>query len=172
MVKACFDMEINANPIDLYFLLYDVDTRKQWDKSSVGEFIEIYKTEDVVGYYMLNKAPWPFSDRDFIERRFIRKRDNGDIEVYYREYPAQDFQPPKSKAERGRTLFGGQIFRKRVSQISGEPTLLVTLVSQADMSGKIPVKAFEETLPNSLLKWYRSVRKELVKTVSLNRNDK
>lgn len=172
MVKALFDMEINASPEELYFLLYDVETRKTWDKASVGEYVEIYKTQDVVGYYMLNKAPWPFADRDFIERRYIRKRDNGDIEIYYCQHDEPDYQSTNKKAERGKTIFGGQIIRKRISKVSGEPTLLVTMISQADMNGKIPAKALRETLPASLIKWYRSVRKELVKNISISRTSK
>lgn len=40
---------------------------------------------------MYNKAPWPFSDRDFVEKRYTRYRENGDIEAFYIDCPHPDF---------------------------------------------------------------------------------
>jgi len=163
MVKALFDLEVNAEPEQIYKLLYDTELRKTWDKNSVLEFKELSKPqEDAVVYYMLNKAPWPFSNRDFVEQRLTRRRENGDIEVFYSNCESQEAPQTDSKVERGRTVIGGQVFRRRVSLKTGEPTLLVTLLNQAEMNGKIPAKALKETLPTSLMKWYRSVKNQLV----------
>ena len=164
IVRAWFDMELPAKPSDLFHILYDVDVRKKWDQASVLEYVEFSQPEtDVTMYYMMNKAPWPFADRDFVERRMVRRKRNGDIEVFYRTFPhhvriRQDY-PVKKKVERGETLVGGQIIRG--AQGPEGPTLHVTIFNQADMKGKIPAKAVTETLPASLEKWYRSVRKVL-----------
>lgn len=88
MVRAWFDMEIDAGPEDLLKVLYDVELRKKWDQASVIEYEEFEKpAADVTLYYMSNKAPWPFADRDFVERRLVRYKKNGDIEVFYRTFP-------------------------------------------------------------------------------------
>jgi hypothetical protein len=65
------------------------------------------------------------------------------------------------KVERGKTIFGGQIFRS--VRIKTGSSLIVTLISQAEMGGKIPSKAVKDLLPLSLINWYKAVRKELLK---------
>ena len=160
IVKALFNMQVEADPQVLYDLLYNVSARTAWD-SSVIEYQELSQLDkDTVVYYMLNKAPWPFNNRDFVEVRYTRRTANGDIEIFYKETEWDHSGTPG--AERGRTLFAGQILRK-TSTPQGK-TLLVTLISQAVFSGKIPPKALKETLPISLLNWYKTVRKELLKT--------
>lgn len=161
VVKALLDIEINVMPENLNFLLYDVDSRKKWDKSSVVEFIEITKTEDVVHYYMLNKAPWPFSDRDFVEKRYMRKYENGDCEVYFEDCAHPEYPEKGKKVTRAKTIFGGQIMRRKISVNTGKLSLQVTFICQADMNGKIPPKALKETLPASMLKWQKTIQKEL-----------
>lgn len=155
-------MQVTASPSDLYTLLYDLDIRKIWD-NSVIEFQELERlAEDVQQYYMLNKAPWPFTNRDFIETRYSRTKQNGDLEIIYHQSEHNLFTEVPEKTERGKTIFGGQIFRE--VQLGESKTLLVTLVSQAEMGGKIPPKAVKDTLPFTLLNWYKSVRKELLKS--------
>ena len=162
MVKALFNLRVNATPNELYQILYNIDIRKAWDKASVLEFQELDKPAgDVVKYYMLNKAPWPFTNRDFIETRYTRIKESGDIEIFYKEAEGDFVIENNEKIERGNTIFGGQIFR--LADVPSGKTLLVTLISHCEMRGKIPPKALKETLPLSLLNWYRSVRKELLK---------
>lgn len=164
-------MQVNANPEDLQFLMYDLEARKSWDKASVLTFVEISKiSSDASCFYMLNKAPWPFANRDFVEQRLVRRRDNGDIENLTLEITHPDY-PVVKKVERARTVLGGTLFRKRISKLTGEPTLLVTMITQADMNGVIPAKFISETLPSSLLKWYKTMQAELLKKNHLNRSN-
>jgi hypothetical protein len=157
VVRAEFDMELDLKPQDLYFILFDVSTRMSWDSSSVLEYVEFDRlNHDCVLYYMQNKAPWPFSNRDFVERRFTRQRKNGDLEVFYSAISHSAY-PERSRVERGATIIGGQLFRRKLKP-DGRFTLVVTSISQADMKGKVPAKALQETLPSSLEKWYRSVK--------------
>lgn len=157
VVRAVFDMEMDLQPLDLYYVLYDVNTRLSWDSGSVTEYDEFEKpSHDCVLYYMQNKAPWPFSNRDFVERRLMRTRHNGDLEIYYCAITHSAY-PERNKIERGMTIVGGQIFRRK-QRSNGSFTLMVTSISQADMKGKIPAKALQETLPSSLEKWYKSVK--------------
>ena len=161
IMKALFDMEIDAEPEDMYDVIYNPIIRKGWD-NSIGAYNEIIRpSDDVIHYYMLNKAPWPFKDRDFTEIRYIRRRVNGDMEIYFSALGHQDYPEVKEKAIRGETIIGGQIFRKRISPITGLPTLMVTSICQADMKGEVPKKALKVTLPSSVLKWYRSLKKQL-----------
>ena len=61
MVRARLTFKTEAMPEDLMFILYDTNYRLNWDKSTVAEFEEIDRPEEVVVcYYMRNKAPWPF----------------------------------------------------------------------------------------------------------------
>ena len=126
------------------------------------EFLEIEKfSDDVVQYYMINKAPWPLTNRDFVETRYTRYKENGDIEIFYSESESDQYKQPAEKVERAKTIFGGQIFRE--VELKTGKTLIVTLLSQAEMGGKIPSKVLKETLPLSLLNWYKAIRKELLK---------
>lgn len=157
IVRAIFDMEMDIRPLDFYAVLYDVAKRLSWDSASVLEYVELERpSHDCILYYMQNKAPWPFSNRDFVERRLLRTRINGDIEIYYSAATHPTY-PERSRIERGTTLIGGQIFRRKQKE-DGTFTLTVTSISQADMKGNIPAKALQETLPSSLEKWYKTVR--------------
>lgn len=161
MVKAFFDLELDAEPELLYNILYDPATRKKWDQG-VSEFVEIEKIrDDVVQYYMLNKAPWPFADRDFVENRYTRKRTNGDLEIFYQGTENNEFLPNQGKVIRGETLLGGQVFRKRLSPNTGKPSLMITAICQADLKGEIPKKLMKVTLPSSLLRWFTSIKKQV-----------
>jgi hypothetical protein len=160
LMMAMLDLEICAEPEDLYAVIYDYEIRKKWD-SSIGEYREVKREgDDVITYYMHNKAPWPFADRDFVETRFIRKRENGDMEIFFRGERNEDY-PEFRKIVRGETVFGGQIFRKRVSNKTGKETLIVTTICQADMKGDIPPKALKVTFPINVIKWFKSVKKQL-----------
>lgn len=161
LMKAFFDMEMDIEPEDMYDVIYNPEVRKKWD-GSIGAYNIINSvSDDVVHYYMLNKAPWPFKDRDFTEIRYIRRRANGDMEIYFTGLSHQDFPEVREKAIRGETIIGGQVFRKRISPITGERTLMVTTICQADLRGEVPKKALKVTLPSSVLKWYRNVKKQL-----------
>jgi len=163
-VMAFCNFELDASPEDFVHALYDVEARKKWDKPSVMEFFELSKpANDVTNYYMLNKAPWPFSDRYFIEERNMRYRSNGDIEVIYKDVQSDYVPKCAGKAEKARTIIGGQIVRRRIDPFTNQPTLLVTLINQTDMGGKIPPKVLSTTLPSSLIKWYRTVKKVIEK---------
>ena len=168
LMKAFFDMEMNVEPEEMYNIIYNPEMRKKWDTSIAAYQIINQVSDDVIQYYMLNKAPWPFKDRDFTEIRYIRRRVNGDIEIYFTGRAHQEYPEPKEKTIRGETIIGGQIFRKRISQTTGKPTLLVTTICQADMRGEVPKKALKVTLPSSVLKWYRSVKKQLQLRVTNN----
>ena len=109
---------------------------------------------------MLNKAPWPFQDRDFVETRYVRKKVNGDIEIYFTGSYHKDYPEDKNKAVRAESIIGGQIFRKRISNITGQVSLMITTIFQADMRGEIPKKALKFTFPTSVLKWFRDVKKQ------------
>jgi hypothetical protein len=161
MMKAMFDTRLCAEPEALYELLYAPDVRRQWD-TSIGAYTEIEKeAEDTVQYYMHNKAPWPFSDRDFVETRFIRRRENGDMEICFKASQHSEY-PEREKIVRGETIIGGQMFRKRRTG-NGEMRLMITTILQADMKGEIPKKMIKVTLPTSFMKWFRTIKKELQK---------
>ena len=168
LMKAFFDMELNVEPEDMYDIIYNPEVRKKWDTSIADYHIINQISDDVIHYYMLNKAPWPFKDRDFTEVRYIRRRVNGDMEIYFTGLAHHEYPEPKDKIIRGETIIGGQIFRKRISPITGEPTLMVTTICQADMRGEVPKKVLKVTLPSSVLKWYRSVKKQLQLRVTNN----
>jgi hypothetical protein len=83
IMKAFFDMEMEVDPQVLVDVIYKPELRRKWD-TNIQVYEEIQQVEeDVVQYYMHNKAPWPFADRDFVETRFIRRRINGDVEIFF-----------------------------------------------------------------------------------------
>ena len=84
IVRAYLDFELPCSPDDLYSILYDVELRKQWDSDSILEYVEFERPfPDSILYYMVNKVPWPFANRDFVERRLIRRTLEGDIEIVF-----------------------------------------------------------------------------------------
>jgi hypothetical protein len=166
VVMTMVNLEIDADPERLLEIMYDPDKRKKWDKQSVIEFVELERpNEDVLIYYMANKAPWPFSDRDFIEKRYIRRRSNGDIEIFSRHTNYENLPEISKKCERGKTIISGQIIRRRIDPLTSAPTILFTLINQSDMGGKIPPKILSDTLPASMVKWCKTIQNTLSKYV-------
>jgi len=160
LMKAFFDLELNIDPEQVYDILYNPEVRKKWDLS-IGEYAELHREEGLVQYYMLNKAPWPFADRDFVETRYIRKRVNGDLEVCFSASLNETCPEIKEKAVRAEVVIGGQIFRKRVSPNTGNSSLIITTIVQADLKGEIPKNMLKVSLPPSVLKWFRNVKKQV-----------
>ena len=160
MMKAFFDFEIDVEPQLVYDVIYDPDIRKKWD-NSLAEYNLIQKQNDVIQYYMHNKAPWPFDDRDFVETRFLRNRCNGDLEVYFRASVSEQYSETHEKIVRGETILGGQIFRRRISPNTGKMSLIVTTIVQADIKGEVPKKLLRVTFPATVLSWFRSVKKQV-----------
>ena len=84
IVRAEFDFDLDVTPQDLYTVLYDQNIRKKWDTDSILEYEEFEKPfPDSILYYMVNKVPWPFSNREFVERRLIRRTESGDLELVF-----------------------------------------------------------------------------------------
>lgn len=84
IVRASFDFDLDATPDDFYAVMYNVPLRKKWDTESILEYEEFEKPyPDSILYYMVNKVPWPFANREFVERRFIRRSLTGDIEIVF-----------------------------------------------------------------------------------------
>lgn len=161
IMKAFLDLEMEVDPEIVYKVVYEPETRKKWDKS-IEIYTEIEKIrEDVIQYYMHNKAPWPLTDRDFIETRFIRKRINGDLEIYFTASENESYPDKGSKVIRGETIIGGQIYRKRISPSTGKMSLMITSIFQADLKGEIPKKVLKVTLPSSVLKWFKTVKRQV-----------
>lgn len=166
VVMTMVNLEIDAEPERLLEIMYDLDKRKKWDKQSVLEFVELERpSEDVLIYYMANKAPWPFSDRDFIDKRYIRRRSNGDIEIFSHHTNYENLPEISKKCERGKTIIAGQIIRRRIDPSTSAPTILFTLINQSDMGGKIPPKVLSDTLPASMVKWCKTIQTTLTKYV-------
>ena len=160
MMKAFFDFEADVEPGLVYDVIYDPEIRKKWD-SSLAEYNLIQNQNDMIQYYMHNKAPWPFDDRDFVETRFLRTRSNGDLEVYFRASISEQYSEAQEKVVRGETILGGQIFRRRISPNTGKMSLIVTTIVQADIKGEVPKKLLRVTFPATVLSWFKSVKKQV-----------
>ena len=93
----------------------DPEIRQKWDKESLVKFVDFRGYgSDVVYYYKQNKAPWPFKNRDFVERRLINFLPNGDVHTCFEAIEAFEY-PVSSEAERGETVLGGMFIRKKGS---------------------------------------------------------
>jgi hypothetical protein len=161
LMKAFFDLEMEVEPETVYNVIYEPESRRKWDKT-IETYTEIDKARpDVIQYYMHNKAPWPFADRDFVETRFIRRRTNGDIEIYFTASENERYPVKGDKVVRGDTIIGGQIYRKRISPSTGKMSLMITSIFQADLKGEIPKKLLKVTLPSSVFKWFKTVRRQV-----------
>ena len=161
IMKAFFDLEMEVEPEIVYNVIYEPESRKKWDKN-IEVYTEIDEIRpDVIQYYMHNKAPWPFADRDFVETRYIRTRTNGDIEIYFTASHNENFPVKGNKVVRGNTIIGGQIYRKRISPSTGKMSLMITSIFQADLGGEIPKKLLKVTLPSSVFKWFKTVKRQV-----------
>lgn len=87
-------------------------------------------------YYTLTKAPWPMKNRDFVEKRFCKTMENGDLIVYFHS-TEDDCFPPVATAERAETILGGFIFRRVNLQ-----TISVSHIRQVDLKGNIQPAMF------------------------------
>jgi hypothetical protein len=112
IVKVDAYLDTQFTPADIYRLVNDVEIRKRWNDENLVEFHELERpADDVVIYYKQNKAPWPFKNRDFVEKRYVNRLQNGDIYTCF-ESTESDLMPVRKECERGETIVGGMMFRQ------------------------------------------------------------
>jgi hypothetical protein len=111
VVKVDAFIDTKRAPADIQHMVNDVETRKKWADENLMEFRELERlADDVVIYYKQNKAPWPFKNRDFVERRFVNQLSNGDVHTCF-EAIKTPLMPEKKDFERAETIVGGMFFR-------------------------------------------------------------
>jgi hypothetical protein len=82
MARAEFIIDTTMSPDQIYQVLYNPKLRLQWDSSSLKTFDIYDETKDSMKVYMVNKAPWPLKNRDFIEQHFIHRKGSDRIQVF------------------------------------------------------------------------------------------
>ena len=64
--------------------LYNIEERKKWDENIVEYKILKEISPGILHYYMINRIPYPFKNRDFVEKRtsFFVKELNQHVILY------------------------------------------------------------------------------------------
>jgi len=127
-VRATFK-DINA--VTLYDVFHDAEYRREWDENMIdGHEFESLDNNNDIGYYSI-KTPAPLTNRDFVNQRAWRIKDNTYvIKNHSVKYPAC---PPKKGFIRARSIRTGYY----VLALEGGGCVL-TYLTQADPKGNIP----------------------------------
>jgi hypothetical protein len=106
-----FLLDTNITLPQLYALVNQPDARMAWEKDAILD-LKVFKTcAEFDQFYVLNSAPWPMTNRDFVERRYLRFTGPDELQVVYFSVTDEDY-PPSVNAERAETIIGGYIFRR------------------------------------------------------------
>lgn len=135
-------------------LLYDPDTRLSWD-SSLTTFETDQLTADTWSVYCVTKMPFPFSHRDFTERR-VRKACGDLLQcVHYSLTDSEGGKPLQNKLERATEVFS----LARIEKKEGKTQLL--LMNQCDM--KLPVSPEQATpfVARQITTWAEVLRRKV-----------
>jgi len=114
----------------LYDVFHDAEYRREWDENMIDghEFEQLDETNDV-GYYSV-KCPVPLSDRDFVNQRSWRVKDNTYvIKNHSVNYPKC---PEKKGFVRARSIRTGYFI------LALEQGCQLSYLTQSDPKGKIP----------------------------------
>jgi len=122
----------NIEALTLYDVFHDAEYRRQWDENMIDghEFEQLDKNNDI-GYYSV-KFPAPLTNRDFVNQRAWRVKDNKSyvIKNHSVNYPPC---PEKKGLIRARSLRTGYY----LFALEGGNTQLI-YVTQTDTKGNIP----------------------------------
>jgi hypothetical protein len=79
VMRAECEIETDVSPSELYLIVNTPELRMRWDSDNILEFRDLKNAQDVIESYTACKLPWPMKNRDFVDRRYLRRLTNGDV---------------------------------------------------------------------------------------------
>jgi len=126
----------------LYDTLHDPDYRKVWDDKMIEGFLieQINSTNDV-GYYSV-KMPFPLSNRDFVNERSWRVKENKEY-VIMNHSVVHSKEPERKGFVRANSIKTGYLIRP-----NAEGGCTITYQTQTDPRGSIPTWLVNQVTKN------------------------
>lgn len=150
------DAIVHGN-IELVFgLIADINKRGQWDVVfSRLKIVKVLNEHTDVMYSFL-KSPPMVANRDFLQKRTIRRDIDGfDIVIAFVSHEDADCPPVKSTI-RAQTIISGYAFKK-----IDEHTTKLVIVSQTDVKGLIPLWVINKCASKSPQDWIKRLEKAI-----------
>lgn len=154
LVLVRCDAIVKGNMEVIFDAIFDLEKRSQWD--SIFSRLKILKVfdEQTDAMYSFLKSPPCVTNRDFLQKRSLRRNMRGfDIVIAFVSYEDDEF-PPVKNTIRANTVISGYGFKK----IDENTTELVT-VSQTDVRGSIPVWIINKTAATAPFSWVKRLEK-------------
>ena len=139
-------------PEECYRMLNDFEIREKWD-DIMCNFQVLRKTNEFIDHiYMMILAPWPVTDRDFVQKRTKAKNYKG--YDYVMHFVSDDIQemPQRKNFVRAMTHISGYLFKQ--SPDDPESTIM-TLIAQTDIRGMVPKSLVNYNAQRMPKKWVR-----------------
>eukprot|EP00658_Telonema_sp_P-2_P008532 TRINITY_DN13217_c0_g1_i22.p1 TRINITY_DN13217_c0_g1~~TRINITY_DN13217_c0_g1_i22.p1 ORF type:complete len:542 (+),score=121.91 TRINITY_DN13217_c0_g1_i22:276-1901(+) len=138
-----------------YRALCELEERRTWDKNTEEMKILERLDENSCLYYSLVQGIFGMQPRDFLDLRHMVVLPNGTHVIVFVSAES-DQCPAKPGVVRGCTILSGQMI-KPVDNNS----CLLTVVSQVDIKGSIPVYLVNKVAARSPIEWFHSLRVHL-----------
>lgn len=153
------DAVVNGNIETIFELITNMEKRSSWDVIfSRLKILKVFNEYSDVMYSYI-KAPPMVTDRDFLQKRSIRRNIDGfDIVIAFTSYEDKEFPPIKSTI-RAQTIISGYALKK----IDENTTKFIT-VSQTDIKGFIPIWLINKNAAKAPFNWVRRLEKAIKET--------
>lgn len=144
-------VEINT----VWKALYEQEGRLAWDTGVLALQIEPV-TNNIWTVYSISKMPFPFSNRDFSERRVLKSCSDGLQIVHYSISEAEGGRPACEKCERAMEFFS----LARI--VMAEGTTKLQLMNQCDL--KLPVAQDQITVfaARQIMAWSERLKRRVL----------
>ena len=147
----------NMNSDQCFKMLYDFDVRSQWD-GIFSEYEVVEKQSDCQDIiYMVIKAPWGITNRDFLQKRTFAKDYKGYDYIMHHTHTEHPRKPNRSNHIRAYTIVSGYLFTKNKENPNDTD---VVIVAQTDVKGMIPVAIVNYNTARGPKKWCNDFQKK------------
>lgn len=135
--------------------LYEQDKRVVWD-TGVSALETEPVTSNIWTVYSISKMPFPFSHRDFSERRVLKTCSDGLQTVHYSISQSEGGRPATEKCERALEVFS----LARISVLEGCTKLI--LMNQCDLKLPVPQEQITVFAARQIVAWAERLKKHVV----------
>ena len=147
------------NPWECFKMIYDFDVRASFETIfSQFEVVDklnkyqdvVYMIIKVIFFVLIDQAPWPVTDRDFLQKRTWNSNYKGYDYVLHHVHTEHPLKPDRENLIRAHTIVSGYLMS--VSPENPNDTI-VTIVAQTDVLGYIPTAIINYNTARAPKKW-------------------
>jgi len=148
-----FGTEVELSKV--YKALYEQESRVGWDAGVSALEIEAITT-NIWAVHSITKMPFPFSNRDFTERRVLKPCPDGLQVIHYSISESEGGRPAIEKCERALEVFS------LARLVVAEGSTRLVLMNQCDLKLPVPQEQITACAARQIMTWAERLRRHVI----------